>query len=255
MMTKKQTGYFLLKDFTKSYLILKAQNPLLIQMQNRLNKRLTEIGNRLVERAVDDAYVNPNRYTDRIQGAYRESLTNIFRAGELEVMKTPGVKMTTSLIPDYKLNNIIENRTFRASDYTMKRLTGDVLPKIREGIRQGTGHDITTQALKTEFKGMTEAQLHRISRTETHSVYNQSKFETMLQSQAVKGKQWLSSGLPNMRDWHAEADGQTQYVEDPFIVNGEDLMYPGDPNGSVENIIYCECTMTPVIRESEIEGV
>jgi hypothetical protein len=137
----------------------------------------------------------------------------------------------------------------------MKRLTGDVLPKIREGIRQGTGHDITTATLKTEFRDMTQAQLHRISKTETHSVYNQSKYETMLQSTACKGKQWLSSGLDKMREWHAEADGQTQYVEDPFIVNGEDLMYPGDPAGDASNIINCECTMTPIIRESEITGV
>ena len=254
MMTKQQKGYFLLKDFTKSYFILKALNPAYIQMQNRLNKRLSEISTKLVDRAIEDVYVNPTRYDTRIQAAYTEALKSVYRIGESEIIKHPQVELSRSVIPDLKLNRIIEDRTFKASEYTMNRLTGDVLPKIKEGIQTGAGYDKTAKELRTEFKNMTDNQLKRISRTETHQVYNEAKLETMMQSQAVKGKQWLSSGLDNMRDWHAEVDGQTQYVEDPFIVDGEELMYPGDPSGSASNIINCECTMTPIIREEDITG-
>jgi hypothetical protein len=35
-------------------------------------------------------------------------------------------------------------------------------------------------------------------------------------------------------------------VDETFSVGGEDLEYPGDPNGSPENVIQCRCTVAPV---------
>ena len=254
MLSIKQEGYFLLKNFTKDYLILKNRNPKLIQMQNRLNKRLNQISKKLVDRTMNDVTINPMRYDDRIKAAYKETLTQVYKAGEYEVIKNPQVELTTSVLRPDKLTNIIQERTFRASEYTMNRLTGDVLPRIKEGIREGQTLEKTTETLRNEFTDMTNTQLQRISRTETHSTYNQSKYDAMMQSTAVKGKRWLSSGLANSREWHEEANGQTQYVEDPFQVMDEPLDYPGAPEGSPENIINCACTMTPIIREEEITG-
>lgn len=60
----------------------------------------------------------------------------------------------------------------------------------------------------------------------------------------VLKKEWIhhpeESNKP--RESHAEADGQTVEVDDSFIVDGEELEFPGDPNGSPENIINCHCT-------------
>jgi len=33
-------------------------------------------------------------------------------------------------------------------------------------------------------------------------------------------------------------------INEPFIVSGEELMYPGDPNASAGNYIRCRCAMT-----------
>lgn len=254
MNTKQQRAYFLLKDFTNDYFILKKTNPKLIQMQNRLDKRLNQISQRLVDRAVNDVTVNPMRYDDRIQSAYKEAFHTIYKIGENEIIKNPAVEFTQSIIRPDKLYTLVEDRTFRASEYTMNRLKGDVLPRIREGIKEGQTLEKTANSLKPEFVDMTQSQLQRISRTETHSVYNQSKHDTIMNSTAVIGKKWLSSGLSNSRPWHEEADGQTQYKEDPFIVDDEPLDFPGDPNGSPSNIINCSCTELPVIREEDITG-
>ena len=254
MMSKQHLGYFLLKDFTKDYLILKNRNLKLTQMQNRLNNKLNKISEKMVDRAINDVSINPMRYNDRVIAAYKEALTTAYKVGEYEIIKNPKVEFTQSIIRPDKLRNLIDDRSFRASEYTMNRLNGDVLTKIKEGIREGQSLDKTTQTLRTEFTDMTQSQLQRISRTETHSVYQQSKYDTMMQSTAVKGKKWLSSGLSNSREWHEDADGQTQYVEDPFIVMDEPLNYPGAPEGSPENIINCSCDMLPVIREDEITG-
>lgn len=39
-------------------------------------------------------------------------------------------------------------------------------------------------------------------------------------------------------------DGQTQTLDAPFDVDGESMMYPGDPSASPENCCACRCTMT-----------
>ena len=228
--------------------IIKAGPAGITRMETRLNNKLSSISDRLVNLAFNYPFVDPTRYEDRLLAAYRQHLESVYKVGENEIIRYPGVELTSSPINSRKLQDIIENRTFRASEYTMKRLTGEVLPKIQEGIKEGKSLGKTTESLKTEFKDMTDSQLTRISRTETQSTYNQSKFETMMQSEAVTGKRWKSSGRSNSRRTHRRADGQTVAVDEPFRVGGEKLMYPGDPDGSPENIINCACTMLPDIR-------
>jgi hypothetical protein len=53
---------------------------------------------------------------------------------------------------------------------------------------------------------------------------------------------WLATIDRATRDWHAEADGTTAAIGQPFTVDGEDLMFPGDPTGSASNVINCRCS-------------
>lgn len=57
-------------------------------------------------------------------------------------------------------------------------------------------------------------------------------------------KTWNTVVDGNTRPEHAEADGQSVPIGDPFEVGGEDLMYPGDESGSPENTINCRCTVS-----------
>jgi hypothetical protein len=36
-------------------------------------------------------------------------------------------------------------------------------------------------------------------------------------------------------------------IDEPFIVSGEELMYPGDPSGSAGNVINCRCAIGYVV--------
>lgn len=59
-------------------------------------------------------------------------------------------------------------------------------------------------------------------------------------------KRWLGSGKRHPRPEHAAAHGQIVPVNDPFVVAGEALMYPRDPNASTGNTINCGCFSVPV---------
>jgi hypothetical protein len=56
-------------------------------------------------------------------------------------------------------------------------------------------------------------------------------------------KTWESVGDAHVREAHIEADGQEVPISEPFIVDGESLMFPGDTNlgASPGNIINCRC--------------
>lgn len=54
-------------------------------------------------------------------------------------------------------------------------------------------------------------------------------------------KEWIAILDSSTRLSHASADGQITRVRETFIVDGENLLYPRDPNGSAGNIINCRC--------------
>jgi hypothetical protein len=66
----------------------------------------------------------------------------------------------------------------------------------------------------------------------------------------VEYKSWLSSHGPTVREAHAAAEEQYGDnpipVDQPFIVDGEELMYPGDESGSASNVINCHCIQIAV---------
>ncbi len=65
--------------------------------------------------------------------------------------------------------------------------------------------------------------------------------EAALQSGVLLEKEWLSMQDNRVREAHALADGQITGSESPYIVGGEELQYPRDPGGSIENIANCRC--------------
>lgn len=60
----------------------------------------------------------------------------------------------------------------------------------------------------------------------------------------VLSKTWRAHNDEKTRTAHLEADNQTVPFWAPFQVGGENLMAPGDPTGSPENVINCRCDMT-----------
>ena len=65
---------------------------------------------------------------------------------------------------------------------------------------------------------------------------------TLKQGIYVK-KVWLAVGDERTREAHEELDGQEQEVDKPFDSILGDIMFPGDPNASDENVWNCRCAL------------
>jgi hypothetical protein len=88
-----------------------------------------------------------------------------------------------------------------------------------------------------------------------HSIAGQARLEDLADQIPALQKQWLhvpASLAPRIA--HIFASGQVQDVGDPFLVDGEELMYPRDPNGEPENTINCHCMLAPYVDQSLLEA-
>ena len=85
-------------------------------------------------------------------------------------------------------------------------------------------------------------RVERIVRTETTAASNLGLIKGMDSTGMKYKKVWQTAIDERTRTGHSIANGQTVNKDEPFLVDGENLMYPGDPNGMPGNVINCRCT-------------
>lgn len=88
------------------------------------------------------------------------------------------------------------------------------------------------------------ARAKTVAVTEVHRAWNFGALAAALRAQNQLGslkKTWHAKDDSAVRPGHKRADGQTVFINQPFIVNMEALMAPGDPSGSASNVINCRC--------------
>jgi len=127
---------------------------------------------------------------------------------------------------------------------------------LQEGLEKGETTEQLSDRVRGVFNNLSKYEAKRIAMTETNVAYNFSRQEAMTDA-GIEYKAWLSSHGPNVRDAHAQAEDD--YIDDPipidepFEVGGEELMYPGDPAGSPENVINCQCIQLAADKQDEDE--
>lgn len=93
----------------------------------------------------------------------------------------------------------------------------------------------------------------RIVRTQLNRAFNSAAAARASDMADASGmaiqKEWVATMDDRTRAAHLDADGQRVPMDEPFVVDGEELDYPGDPNGSPENTISCRCTSIPVLPD------
>jgi len=117
-----------------------------------------------------------------------------------------------------------------------------VARQLKAGLEAGEGLNDLTNRIKTVL-GSNRARALRIARTQTAGAVGSGR-HTGMKSAGIELKSWLTAGDETVRSSHRQAgekyaDGIALNL--PFIVAGENLMYPGDPAGSAANIINCRC--------------
>lgn len=156
------------------------------------------------------------------------------------------VEDVEDIVPDWEqtVNNLIQGSAFKDKIVGIDDTTQDGIRSIiADGIKNGDSHFEIGQAVDSMLGDSWDGRGQTISRTEANSAMNAASLQTMKATVPDLNKTWSTTGLDNVREAHADADGQSVPMDDTFDVGGEDLDHPGDPSGSDWNIINCACTI------------
>lgn len=127
-----------------------------------------------------------------------------------------------------------------------------ILKVLEQGTIEGWGVEKMARAI--EGMPYTRSHARLVVRTETVRAANAAAEKEAQRSDIVLDKEWISAmdnrvrRPPKSRFDHWDLDGQVVPGERPFFSGGEELQFPGDPNGSPGNIIQCRCTVAYVPR-------
>ena len=138
------------------------------------------------------------------------------------------------------INNSVTQAILQGED--ISQLAGRIFPEIM-GKEQGDKDD------RNVIRRNRQAAM-RTARTAVTGAQNSGRIDSYRRADdmGIKGKkEWLSAHDGRTREAHLELDGQQVDIDEPFEVDGEELMYPGDPDGAPELVYNCRCTMIYVM--------
>lgn len=153
-------------------------------------------------------------------------------------------RLTTAKLLDlpYKEVDIEKDKLWNS-----KKINAELL----QSIEQGESFDKMADRLQ-RVTDMNKVSAIRNARTMTTSFENLGRLDGMREMRengVIVKKQWLATNDDKTRDAHAELDGQTAEIDEPFTNMLGEIMYPGDPSAEPGNTYNCRCTLT-----YEIEG-
>lgn len=124
-----------------------------------------------------------------------------------------------------------------------------ILFSIKLGLEEGLGQDGIAKSILSRIPIIGYQRAALIARTETHSAANYGSTQQAKATGLEMAKEWIAASDARTRDTHRDADGQTVLLDEPFIVGGDRLMYPGDPSGSAREVINCRCTQGFIVLD------
>lgn len=198
--------------------------------------------------AATDFLFDLAKFTGEFKAAMRKQQTLALDKAGTQLLKELGKDDPFHFAPSKVLNFL---------DARANKLAGvpqSVFDRVRDSLKEGLDAGDSTAQLaaraKKVFNQLGDAEAQRIAQTETAAAYGTGRHEAMVEA-GVQYKAWLTSGNANVREAHRVA-GLTYSadtpikVDEPFVVDGEELMYPGDESGSPGNTINCHCVQIAV---------
>lgn len=115
---------------------------------------------------------------------------------------------------------------------------------IRESMANNLSIPETVKELRAKWRDISRYRATMIARTEIITASNAGSYQGALSTNIPMKRTWLATGGKRTRDTHAAAHGQTIDIRANYVVGGEVMRFPGDPNASAANVVNCRCAET-----------
>lgn len=120
---------------------------------------------------------------------------------------------------------------------------------VAQGIIQGESVEEVGERLTGELATSNATKMDMFARTAINGAQNAGRMDRLHEAEEMGievKKKWLATLDRRTRDTHQALDGQEQLIDEPFVVDGMKIDYPGDPFAPPELVYNCRCTLTYV---------
>ena len=130
----------------------------------------------------------------------------------------------------------------------LERHRTNLIYGLKEELTRGFVNGDTYPQISRRVKDLLEGDAGkaiRIVRTESTRIYNEAQYDSILHAAEqgiIMTKTWISSRDDRTRESHEMLDGVTIPVDEPFVIDGDEGMFPGDFS-EARNVINCRCTV------------
>lgn len=124
---------------------------------------------------------------------------------------------------------------------------------VTQGIIQGKSIPDMAKALEEVTERDFNAAM-RNARTMMTGAQNAGRYDSMVHMKELGinvRKMWLSTLDMKTRHAHRLLDGTVEEVEEPFFAEGEEILYPCDPEAAPAMVYNCRCSIRAVIEGHE----
>lgn len=234
-------------------------------MKSRLKAELAIVGNAAVTAFKAGTSIDP------VIEEHHTRLTRIFVSAYV-VAATTFAKRTLDAIRKsahgpFELKDSEDQMTRRISDFakrTSAKKVGQVSRTTRDQINRtitrGLQENDTPEKISSDIEERTKgrigsARADLIARTETHTASVAGSLESVKATGIPMQKQWVAVEDDRTREDHSIVDGDVVGLDDPFLVPSdtgeEEMMFPGDPNGSPGNVCNCRCVLVYIDNKED----
>ena len=121
---------------------------------------------------------------------------------------------------------------------------------IQRAIDDGSSIDELAAYIKEYIPQTYKNRERAIARTETCEAQGYSGQEAAKYTGLDLMKSWLAWIDDKTRSGHAEYNGETVEMDEPYVIDGDELMFPGDSSlgAGPENLVNCRCTETYEVK-------
>lgn len=186
---------------------------------------------------------------ERLLGRLMDSLEQIAKRGWDAAAEQLGVNVAFNPSDPFVVDMLARSRNH------MVRTPDEVYRRIIDALGKAAAAGATVEEQAARVRHILDvtgtenwpARAQTVAVTEVHRAWNMGYLALGLRVQTMEQRQlkkrWDSREDRRTRPAHEAADGQIVAASDPFIVAGEQLLFPADPGGSPSNVINCRCKM------------
>jgi len=214
--------------------------PLLLGSIQEVNERLLKT-QKAIKEAIEDDLID-NIFDDEFRRELADSLISNKDKAAIESALNASKQSAYAYSMKEIRNNILTEMNEKVFKITTTEITDRLSESLKEKISLGYKKGWSTEKIAKSLDEL-KTNASTIARTEINGAVQTGNYRVLedmnRNTVAIMEKRWATSGLPNTRDSHLDAESQGWIPFDMPYNNG--LMHPLDPAGSAGEIINCLC--------------